>query len=61
MYDTVSYIPIFSQEANDEVDRYVHSPSFFVSASGNSSIGTDDLVDLVIHSLTMDPPELAKK
>lgn len=61
VYDTVSWIPIFSDEANDECDKYYHSPSFYVTASGSSEIGTDDLIDLCLYANTMDTPDLAKK
>lgn len=55
--DTVSWIPVLSQEANDECEKYVHSKSFYVNPTGKSSIGTDDLVSICLHAFTQDPPK----
>ena len=55
--DTVSWIPIMSDEANEECEKYTHSASFFVAATGGTSIGVDDLVDITLHALTVDPPK----
>ena len=55
--DTVSWIPIMSDEANQECENYVHSPSFYVQPTGGTSVGTDDLVDVTLHALTVAPPK----
>ena len=54
--DTISFIPIFSKEANEECDRYYHDPSNYVHPDSSSMIGTDDLVDICLHAFTCDPP-----
>lgn len=55
--DTVSVIPIFSDEANKECEEYLRSPGFFINANAGTSIGTDDLCDVTVHSMTVDPPK----
>jgi hypothetical protein len=54
--DTVSWIPILGDEANEECDKYYHSISNFIFPTGGSQVGTDDLCDICVHCLTVDPP-----
>lgn len=55
--DTVSWIPILSDEANAECEQYVRSPSFYINPTGSTSLGTDDLVSITLHAMTEDPKE----
>jgi len=53
--DTISWIPIFSSEANEECERYYNDISNYVNPDGTSQIGTDDLVSIVLNALTEEP------
>ena len=60
--DTVSWIPIFSEEANAECSKYLHSASNYILPSGNTLARmADDIVSMTIHALTRDVPDLQKK
>lgn len=54
--DTVSWIPILGDEANEECNEYVHNISAYVDADGSTQIGADDLLDITVHTLTCEPP-----
>ena len=54
--DTVSWNPIYGDEANEECAKYCDSPQNFILPSGKSQIGTDDLCSITVHALTADPP-----
>ena len=56
VYDTVSWIPIYSDEANKQCEEYVNSIPNYVLPSGLSQIGLDDLCGITIRSLTTEPP-----
>jgi len=53
--DTISWIPLFSDESNKECEDYYNSSSFFVAPSGGTTIGTDDLLDITLNALTEAP------
>ena len=55
VYDTVSWIPILGEDANEECERYVHDVSNYVFPNGTSQIGTDDLIDITLRAMTCDP------
>ena len=58
--DTVSWIPVFSKEANDECFNYFHNASSYVNPDGSPRWGTDDLCDICLFSFTEDPPSEKK-
>lgn len=53
--DTISFIPILSDEANEECLRYYEDISYFVMPDGSPAIDGDDLVDITMHALTEKP------
>ena len=53
--DTVTWIPILGNDANEELEKYVHSVANFVLPNGDPMMGGDDLIDLTMYSLTEEP------
>lgn len=53
--DTVSWIPIMSDEANAECERYYHSMDNYIFPNGDPMVAADDLADLTLNALTEDP------
>lgn len=53
--DTISWIPLLSDEANAECENYYRSPSNYVFADSSPMCGTDDLVDVCLFALTEEP------
>jgi len=54
--DTVTWIPILGNDANEELEKYVHSVANFVLPNGDPMMGGDDLIDLTMYSMTEEPP-----
>lgn len=55
VYDTISFIPILSDEANEECSRYYEDISYFVMPDGSPAIDGDDLTDITLHAMTEKP------
>ena len=55
--DTVSWNPIYGEEANKECAKYCDSPQNFILPSGKTQIGTDDLCAITVRALTGNPPK----
>ena len=61
VYDTCSWIPIFSKEANAECEKYIHTQGNYILPSGQPLADMfDDLIKLSMHAMTREPPELKK-
>lgn len=61
VYDTCSWIPIFSKEANAECEKYIHTRGNYILPSGQPLADMfDDLIKLSMHAMTREPPELKK-
>lgn len=56
--DTVSWIPILSDEANKECEEYNNSLGSYINPDGKAQLGTDDLVCITLRTLTADCKEL---
>lgn len=62
IYDTCSWVPIFSKEANDECAKYLKTSGNYMLPSGKPLAEMmDDLCKISFHALTRDVPELKKK
>lgn len=59
--DTVSWIPIYSREANEECEKYVNNISNFVMASGQPVTGCDDICNITMYALTAEPPKSGRQ
>lgn len=59
--DTVSWIPIMSEEANKECADYYQTDGNFTYPNGAPTSAVDDLCQITMHTMTMDVPELKKK
>lgn len=60
-YDTVSVNGIISKEANEEVHKYLNSPSKYIRSDGSLYMGYSDLQKLTLWNLTREPDEETKK
>ena len=57
--DTTSWIPIFSEEANRECENFIHSQANYMLPSGSTLAKmSDDILNITIHALTRDVPDL---
>jgi hypothetical protein len=46
---------VFSDEANKECIAYLNNVASFINGNGGTQIGSDDLLDITLHTLTEDP------
>lgn len=53
--DTVTWTPVFSDEANKECIAYLNNVASFINGNGGTQIGSDDLLDITLHTLTENP------
>ena len=62
VYDTCSWIPIFSKEANEQCKAYIKSTGNYLLPSGDTIADMcDDLCSLSFYALMRDVPELKNK
>ena len=62
VYDTCSWIPIFSKEANEQCEAYIKSTGNYLLPSGDTIADMcDDLCSLSFYALMRDVPELKNK
>ena len=61
VFDTCSWIPVFSKEANEEIDKYMKTKGNYILPSGDTLPSMfDDLIGLNMLAMTRDVPELKK-
>lgn len=60
IYDTISWIPIFSKEANEECEAYTMDISNYVMPSGDPVTACDDLCNITMYAMTAEPPKSKK-
>ena len=61
IYDTCSWTPIFSEEANKECAEYLRTPGNLILPSGDALADIcDDLVKMSMFAMTRDLPDLKK-
>ena len=53
--DTVSGNSVLSTEANEEIDKHLHSPSGLISGDGGLVLVGTDLVNLTLFNMSRDP------
>ena len=62
IYDTCSWTPIFSEEANKECAEYLRTPGNLILPSGDALADIcDDLVKMSMFAMTRDLPDMKKK
>lgn len=62
VFDTCSWTPVFSKEANEEIAAYLKQPDNYILPSGDTIAGMfDDLCKMSFFAMTRDAPEMEKE
>lgn len=62
VFDTCSWTPVFSKEANEEISAYLKQPDNYILPSGDPIASMfDDLCKMSFFAMTRDSPEMEKE